>query len=97
MVFTELRERDPFMLRWVRIMAHTRAGRGKVKFGSPFFRWISDQILMVEDYAYAGTNFRGDLDLPLPPGEQRGDMGKKQNPKIDICVFCLLMFFNFYV
>ena len=80
MVFTELRERDPRMLRWVRIMARTRAGRGKVNFGTPFFQWLSDQILMVEDYAYACTNFRGDPDLPLPPRGHWGDIGKKQKP-----------------
>ena len=78
-------------------MARTREGRGKVKFGAPFFRWLSDQILMVEDYAYAGTDFKGDPDLPLPPSKQWGDMGKKQNPKIAICDFCLLIFFTFYV
>ena len=50
---------------------------------------------MVEDYAYAGTDFRGDPDLPLPPGGQWGDMGKKQNPKIAIFVFCLSMLFIF--
>ena len=97
MVFTKMRVRDPHMLRWVRIMAKLGAGRGKVTFGSPFFRWLSDQILMVEDYAYVGTDFRGDPDLPLPPGKQWGDMGKKQNHKIAFCVFCLLMFFTFYV
>ena len=59
-------------------MARTGAGRGKVKFSDPFFRWIRDQILMVEDYAYAGTDFSGDLDLPLPCGGQWGDIGKKQ-------------------
>ena len=69
-VFTELRARDPRMLRWVRIMAHTGAGRGKVKFRAPFFQWISDQILMIEDYAYAGIDFRGDPDLPVPPSGQ---------------------------
>ena len=67
-VFTELRTRDPRMLRWVRIMAHIGAGGGKVKFGDPFFRWLRDQLLMVKDYAYAGTDFSGDPDLPLPPG-----------------------------
>ena len=36
-VFTELRPRDPCMQRWVRIMARTGVGRGKVKFGDPFF------------------------------------------------------------
>ena len=47
-------------------MAHTGEGKGKVKFGAPFFRWLSDQILMIEDYAYAGTDFRADPNLPLP-------------------------------
>ena len=39
-VFTELRARDPHMLRWVQIMACTGAGRGKVNFCDPFFRWL---------------------------------------------------------
>ena len=77
MVFIELRERDPRMLRWVEIMARTGVDRGKVKFGAPFFRWMNDQILMIEDYAYAGTDFRGDPNLPLPPSAQWGDIGKK--------------------
>jgi len=59
-------------------MARTGAGKGKVKFSDPFFRWLRDQILMVEDYADAGTDFSGDSDLPLPPSEQWGDIGKKQ-------------------
>ena len=59
-------------------MARTGAGRGKVKFGDPFFKWLSDHILMVKDYAYAGTEFTGDPDLPLPPGGQWGDINKKQ-------------------
>ena len=33
---------------------------------------------MVEDYSYAGKDFIVDLDLPLPPGGQWGDIGKKQ-------------------
>ena len=55
------------MLKWVQVMAHTGVGRGRVKFDDPFFRWLWDQMLMVEDYAYAGMNFIGDPDLPLPP------------------------------
>ena len=46
---------------------------------------------MIEDYAYAGTNFRGDLDLSLPPSAQWGDIGKKKNPKM------LIMFLYFYI
>ena len=66
-VFTELRAWDPRMQRWVHIMARTGADRGEVKFSDPFFQWLRDQILMVEDYAYAVTNFSGELDLLLPP------------------------------
>ena len=62
-------------------MAHTGAGRGKVMFGDPFFQWLRDQILMVEDYAYVGTDFNGDPDLLLPPGGQWGDIGKNQTLK----------------
>ena len=49
-------------------MARTGAGRGTVKFGDPLFKWLQDHMLMVEDYAYAGMDFTGDPDLPLPPG-----------------------------
>ena len=49
-----------------------------MNFGDAFFKWLQDQMLMVEDYAYAGTYFTGDPDLPLPPGGQWGDIGKKQ-------------------
>ena len=68
-------------------MARTGAGRGKLKFGAPFFRWLNEQIFMIGDYAYAGNDFRVDPDLPLPPSAQWGDIGKKQNPKMAICVF----------
>ena len=43
---------------------------------------------MIEDYAYTGTDFRGDLNLQLPPGAQWGDIGKKQNPKMFIMFLC---------
>ena len=70
-------------------MARTGAGRGRVKFGDLFFRWIQDQILMVEDYAYVDTDFTEDPDLPLPPSGQWGDIGKKKETlkwmKIILC------------
>ena len=78
-------------------MARTGGGRVKVKYDAGFFYWLDDQILMIEDYAYVGTDFRGDPDLPLPPGAQWGDIGKKQNSKMAICVFCVLMCFIFSV
>ena len=49
-------------------MARIGVGRGRVKFGDAFFTWLWDQMLMVEDYGYAGTYFTGDPNLPLPLG-----------------------------
>ena len=49
--------RDPRMLRWVENMACTRGGGAKVKYEAPFFHWLNDQIHLIEDYAYAGTDF----------------------------------------
>jgi hypothetical protein len=34
-------------------------------------------MLMVDDYAYAGLDFRGDPYLALPEDAQWGDLGKK--------------------
>ena len=39
-IFTEFRDRNPCMLRWVEIMARTGGGRAKVKFKAAFFRWL---------------------------------------------------------
>ena len=77
-------------------MARTGVGRGKLKFGDPFFRWLWDQMLMVEDYAYAGIDFTGDPDLPLPPGGKWGDIGKKQETLTMENVFMFFMFYIFY-
>ena len=35
-----------------------------------FFIWLRHQPIVVEDWPYAGTNFMGDSDLPLPEGEE---------------------------
>ena len=50
---------------------------------------------MVEDYAYVGTNFSGDPDIPLPPGGQWGDIGKKKNPKMEIVFLCFNVLYIF--
>ena len=38
--------------------------------------------MVVDDYPYAGVDFHGDLDMPLPQGVAYGDLSN--NPK---CVF----------
>ena len=84
------------MLRWVQVIACIGAGRGRVKFGDAFFRWMQDQMLMVEDYAYAGTDFTIDPTLLLPLGGQWGDIGKKQETLKMKNVFMFFMFYYFF-
>ena len=66
-----------------------------MKFEATFFHWLQYQILMIEDYAYAGTDFRGDPNLPLPPGAQWGDIGNKKKPKMVTILLCFLYFMFF--
>jgi hypothetical protein len=57
--------RDPWMLRWCQLMALHVAGP-IIKYDDTFFDWLQPQMLMVDDYAYAGLDFQGDPDLALP-------------------------------
>ena len=45
-------------------------------FDDDFFSWLSQQIPAIEDYPYAGIDFSRDPEIPVPPGEERGEMGK---------------------
>ena len=59
-------------------MPHQGGGGGSVMTsGSVFFWCLWGQILMVEDYAYSRTDFRGDINLPLPKDDQLDDKGEK--------------------
>jgi hypothetical protein len=57
--------RDPRMLIWFQLMARHIAGL-IIKYDDTFFDWLQPQLLMVDDYAYARLDFRGDPDLALP-------------------------------
>jgi hypothetical protein len=67
---------DSRMLRWCNLMARHVVGP-IIKYNDSFFDWLRPQMLMIDDYAYAGLDFRGDLDLALPKDAQWGDLGKK--------------------
>ena len=41
-----------------------------------FFLWWIEQIIAVDDYPYAGMDFRGDPVLVLPPDAAWGAVGK---------------------
>ena len=56
-----------------------------------FFIWLRHQLIVVEDWQYAGTNFMGDPDLPLPEGEEwEEELGM-------IFSFWCFMYFHFFV
>jgi hypothetical protein len=56
---------DPRMLRRCNLMARHVEGP-IIKYNDSFFDWLRPQMLMIDDYAYAGLDFQGDLDLVLP-------------------------------
>jgi hypothetical protein len=69
--------RDPRMGRWADLMK--RLGGGEVPrnaFDDDFFAWWEQQIIAIDDYPYAGLDFRGDPDLVLPPDAAWGEIGK---------------------
>ena len=70
---------DPRMLIWVYVMARHDGGGSKVIYRSVFFRWLRNQLLMIEDYAYEGENFHEVPKLPFPEGEEWDDRGKKDD------------------
>ena len=56
-----------------------------------FFIWLHCQLIMVEDWPYAGTNFMGDPDLPLPEGEEWEEELGMIFPCL-LCIFCVPFF-----
>jgi len=56
------------MARWAVLMPGGGGGQ-QMSWKPMFFIWLCHQLIIVEDWTYAGTNFTRDLDLPLPEGE----------------------------
>jgi hypothetical protein len=46
-------------------------------YNDEFFFWWRRQVIAMDDYPYAGIDYRGDPDMPLPPGSAYGDIGMK--------------------
>lgn len=66
------------MLKWVTFMAHHRGGKGPtIRYTPDFFGCMENQIIMIEDFTYAGMDYIGDPDMPLLAMMQWGDLGKK--------------------
>ena len=56
-----------------------------------FFGWLRRQLIVVEDWPYAGINFTGDPDIPLPDGE---DCDEELGMILSSLIF---MFYDFLV
>ena len=93
-VVSRLDVEDTRILRWVYVMAHHDGGGSKVVYGSVLFRGLGSSLLMIENYAYDGEEFREDPKLPLPEEEEWDDQGKKDAIN---CVFNFSILFNFYL
>ena len=69
--------REPKLMRWVAVMArHPDEGTEVVRFKPEYFQWLENQVFSIQDFPYAGIDFRGDPDMVLPPGEQWDESGK---------------------
>ena len=45
-------------------------------YDDDFYIWWERQLPTLEQFLYAGMDFRGDPDLVLPPGGAWGELGK---------------------
>ena len=61
---------EPKLMRWVAIMArHPEEGSEVVQFLHEYFRWLRNQLFVIQDFPYVGMDYRGDPDMTLPLGE----------------------------
>ena len=57
-------------MQWVAVMAHhPDEGNEVIQFKPEYFQWLENQVFSIQDFRYAGIDFRGDPDMALPPGE----------------------------
>jgi hypothetical protein len=69
--------RDPAMLKWFGLLVWPGVER-QPHFSEDFFNRLDQDLLMVDDYGYAGIDFRNDPNLVLPKGEDWDTtLGKK--------------------
>ena len=84
---------EPKLVRWVAVMArHPDEGAAVVRFTDSYFHWLEDQVFAIQDFPYAGIDFRGDPDMVLPQGEQWDDRGT-----LFFTSFQIMYFFLFFI
>ena len=91
----DLGPREPKLVRWVAVMArHPDEGAAVVRFSDSYFDWLEGQLFVIQDFPYAGMDFRGDPDMVLPQGEQWDDRGTFIFTIFLVHVF---FYFSFYI
>jgi hypothetical protein len=65
----------PAMARWIEVMRRQRGGRVPTPYNNDFFFWWWWQVIALDDYPYAGIDFRGDPNMSLPPRTAYDDIG----------------------
>lgn len=68
--------REPRMVHWVALMACHAEGIEVVRFPPTYFRWMDNQIFLIQDFPYAEMDYSSDRDMILPPREKWDDSGK---------------------
>ena len=87
--------RDLSQQHWADAMHRLGGGRVANPYQTDFFTWCQRQIVSIDGYPYAGIDFRGDSDMPLPPGLAYGDIGNESQPSLFFKFFDLLNFLYF--
>ena len=60
---------------WTEVMRWKGGGRVQTPYNDELFFWWRQQVITLDDYPYIGIDFRGDTDMPLPPGFAYKDIG----------------------
>jgi hypothetical protein len=66
--------REPRMARWTRVWYCLGGGLAQ-RYNEEFFNWWARVTFYIDEYYYAGMDFCGDPDLPLPVDAKWGDIG----------------------
>ena len=71
---------QPRLSKWGDIFLHQGGGDSvQSVYDDDFYFWLEWQLPALEQFPYAGMDFRGDPDLVLPLGGAWGEIGKSFN------------------
>ena len=82
---------------WENVMRRLGGGRVANPYPADFFSWWRRQIVTIDDYPYAGVEFCGDPDMPLPLGAAYADIGKESQTHFLSFLSYLIFLVFFYI